>query len=480
MSNLSFHPYLRRLHGSPQDDRTSFDIDQGGLPPHLLLQRIVSLSTPDAEVLPPLASPNGLADFVVEQPNGVDGFRVGGSNTMPGFNLHENGASGRTSPWPDGMEAVGRKFPDVARTSALPPSAPEPDQATPPQLSDWLYTAATMLRGAAPLPADDTPPWSADIVASPDAATAPAGYPEPVFQPTNWGTRPQSPIDGGRYARAGGAERQVPPSAIFTPRPIGVPPASPVEPPRAANVILAKAGETKEPLDPRLPQQGHPTEPKAPLAPSDMADTARFPDPRTEQHFSRFVEESGRATGDLLGEFGNAFADFGTRLYEDSILKARDDVTRLIERFSEDPVKTVHSILAGFPQTRIEGEFLANFIALFTILANAKKGLEFERSVIAALKAEKNTTKISIEGLGRSVPDVLRKGITEIKARVEVNNSIQLKIQVAYAKIFKMPFNLVVSPTTKRISKSVEEAVEETGGTIQRYDPATGKFTPYK
>ncbi len=95
-------------------------------------------------------------------------------------------------------------------------------------------------------------------------------------------------------------------------------------------------------------------------------------------------------------------------------------------------------------------------------------------------KINKNTGKISIEGLGRSVPDVLQKGIREIKSGVEVNDSPQLRVQAAYAKLFRVPFSLVVSPNTERISKVVQDAIRKTGGTIQRFDPVTGTFTPFK
>jgi hypothetical protein len=73
----------------------------------------------------------------------------------------------------------------------------------------------------------------------------------------------------------------------------------------------------------------------------------------------------------------------------------------------------------------------------------------------------------------------LKRGIREIKSGVEINNSIQLRVQAAYADLFRIPFSLIVGPATERISKSVIEAVTKTGGTIQRFDPVTGKFTPF-
>jgi hypothetical protein len=96
------------------------------------------------------------------------------------------------------------------------------------------------------------------------------------------------------------------------------------------------------------------------------------------------------------------------------------------------------------------------------------------------LSAAKNTTKINVEGLGRSVPDILLKGVTEIKSGLEIDNSVQLRVQAAYAKSTRVPFNLVVSPTTQRVSENVKREIRQSGGTIQRFDPATGTFTPFQ
>jgi hypothetical protein len=199
------------------------------------------------------------------------------------------------------------------------------------------------------------------------------------------------------------------------------------------------------------------------------------------------MEDYRRATADQIEELVGTIATFGSRIYEDSILKAKDDLARLAERLRNDPSETVQSILNSFPPTRVGGKVVGGLAAVLTILANAKRGMDFERAVLHALNAasptanvSKNTSKISVEGLGRSVPDILRKGIREIKSGVEIDNSIQLKVQAAYAELFGMPFNLIVSPATKRISQVVRNAVRKTGGTIQRFDPATGTFTPFQ
>ena len=235
---------------------------------------------------------------------------------------------------------------------------------------------------------------------------------------------------------------------------------------------------------PMPPPQEQPTEPTLTITPAGHA--SRPPEPRTEQALSQALEDHRRAAADQIEQLVGTIATYGSRVYEESILKAKDDLARLAERLRNDPGETVLSILNSFPQTRVEGKFVGGLAAVLTILANAKRGIDFEKAVLHALNAasqttkiNKNTSKIAVEGLGRSVPDVLQRGIREIKSGVEIDNSPQLKFQAAYAQLFRIPFSLIVSPATQRISQSVRYAVEKTGGTIQRFDPATGTFTPF-
>jgi hypothetical protein len=90
-----------------------------------------------------------------------------------------------------------------------------------------------------------------------------------------------------------------------------------------------------------------------------------------------------------------------------------------------------------------------------------------------------NNRMVNVPGVGRSIPDSLIRGVTEIKSGLEIDSSLQLRVHAAHAMSQQIPFNLVVSPTTWWISKDVEEAVRKSGGTILRFDPATGKFGPY-
>jgi hypothetical protein len=278
----------------------------------------------------------------------------------------------------------------------------------------------------------------------------------------------------------------------------GIPPTLSARPLADSNFVLANAGnagvqqtQQQGPLPPNKQ-----TQPQIPALPpgtgrADTPPALRIPENpgtemteaerRPEQELPQFIEEYRRAAADLTQELARAITRFGTRFYEDSILKAGSDLARLAERLAAEPLETIDSVLNSFPQTRVEREFLAGLAAVFATLAkNAKRGGEFEEAVLTALNAAKNTTKISAEGLGRSIPDILRKGVTEIKSGVEIDSSRQLRIQAYHAKRTRVPFNLVVSPATQRVSWTVQQSVYKPGGTIQRFDPATGTFTPFK
>lgn len=350
---------------------------------------------------------------------------------------------------------------------------PDPDSAEAPSAERW--------------PSSDTPIWPTDVNAGPGASTAQHADPEPTPEAVIGNAWPPPPMDGWPYSETDDIRREVPWPAVVMPQPVDAAPAPSVGSVADSNFIFANAGEAEEPqAEQRIPlPQDQPTKLKNPVTPTESA--SRPPEQRDGQALSRALEDHRHATAAQIEELVSTIATFGSRIYEDSILKAKDDLARLAERLRNDPGETVLSILNSFPQTQVEGKFVGGLAAVLTILANAKRGIDFEKAVLHALNAasqttriNKNTGKISIEGLGRSVPDVLHKGITEIKSGVEINNSIQLRVQAAYAKLFGIPFNLIVSPTTQRISQSVRDAVKKTGGTIQRFDPATGTFTPFK
>jgi len=237
---------------------------------------------------------------------------------------------------------------------------------------------------------------------------------------------------------------------------------------------------TQSQIPATLPGAGPAAGPPAPQLPEQPGMEMPQVERGDDEDLAAFVEAHRRAAAGVAQDLADALTSFGKRFYQDSILKAGSDLRRLAERFTDDWGATTASVLNSFPQTKIEGELLAGIAAGFTILANAARGLTFERAVLQALQAAKNTNKISLEGLGRSVPDILLQGVTEIKSGLEIDNSLQLRIQAAYARATGVPFNLIVSPTTRRISDSVKELISGTRGTIQRFDPVTSTFTPFQ
>ena len=541
MFDYSFHPYLRWLRGRSQDDGPSFDIDRDGLPPQTLLPRTGNFPTPESQASSPSAPSAGLAGFMVEQPNEVPGFRVRLQNDEPG----------RERTWPNGMEMAAPESANIVQTLGLPPGVAEPDQAVPPQLPEWLHEVVTMpvpqlstavdprtgrriipyepligpvrsylttnqnrrrsddaladVEGTNPLPdpdsaeapsaerwpSSDMPIWPADINAGPGASTAQHADPEPTPEAVTGNAWPPPPKDGWPHPEMDGIGGEVAWPAVATPQPAGAAPVPSVGSIADSNFILANAGDAEEPqTEQQMPlPQNQPAELTNRVAPTGPP--SRPPEQRDAQALSQALEDHRRAAADQIEQLVGTIATYGSRIYEDSILKAKDDLARLAERLRNDPGETVLSILNSFPQTRVEGKFVGGLAAVLTILANAKRGIDFEKAVLHALNAasqttkinkntSKNTSKIAVEGLGRSVPDVLQRGIREIKSGVEIDNSLQLKVQAAYAQLFRIPFSLIVSPTTQRISQSVRDAVKMTGGTIQRFDPATGTFTPFK
>jgi hypothetical protein len=163
----------------------------------------------------------------------------------------------------------------------------------------------------------------------------------------------------------------------------------------------------------------------------------------------------------------------------EALFRIPGGLARLAEEFKAWPADTISRVANSFPQTRVEGELAGITSILATILANAKQGRAFETAALQALQLAKNKTVVPVPGVGRSIPDSLIRGVTEIKSGLEVDSSLQLRVHYAHAMSQKIPFNLVVAPTTWRISDRVKTMVIQSGGTIQRFDPATGKFGPF-
>ena len=177
---------------------------------------------------------------------------------------------------------------------------------------------------------------------------------------------------GQPFAQAGGGELQDPRSVPMARQAAGVPPTLSARPLANSNFSLANAGDAgvRQPQEQGPPPQNKQTRQQIPASPPDTGLAGTPPALRTheksrtemttaqhgsEQELSQAIEECRRAAADLTQELARAATRFGKRFYEDFILKVGGDFAQLAERFANDPVETVNSVLAGFPQTRVEG-----------------------------------------------------------------------------------------------------------------------------
>jgi RHS repeat-associated protein len=109
---------------------------------------------------------------------------------------------------------------------------------------------------------------------------------------------------------------------------------------------------------------------------------------------------------------------------------------------------------------------------------NYESGRAFEEQVRTALNQSKNNQTLYGNSPNRgTVPDFKGAvGITDAKNVVNLTDSIQLRIQYQWAVNNDQAFNLIVSPRTESISRTVVQNVRATGGTIRVFNPSTGTF----
>jgi YD repeat-containing protein len=131
------------------------------------------------------------------------------------------------------------------------------------------------------------------------------------------------------------------------------------------------------------------------------------------------------------------------------------------------------------------------------LAANAAKGRAFEeagiRGILSHVGLGKNATAVTRNGVTTILDSAGRPaGLVEFKDVAYLTKSKQLTAQLAEARATGQPYNLVVSPTTQRISGPLVRQIERvnrqilrenpgnvTSGGIFRYDPATDVLTPY-
>jgi hypothetical protein len=109
-------------------------------------------------------------------------------------------------------------------------------------------------------------------------------------------------------------------------------------------------------------------------------------------------------------------------------------------------------------------------------------GDDFEKKVSDALREPINTKKVTgkVGGKPRNTePDLNtpRTGVVDIKNEKDIGFTPQLKAQHDYAVNNGKTFSLIIGPKTNSIAKSLQTAINQTGGKIFRYDPVTGNFS---
>ncbi|MCA9700925.1 MAG: hypothetical protein KC431_25595, partial [Myxococcales bacterium] len=117
-------------------------------------------------------------------------------------------------------------------------------------------------------------------------------------------------------------------------------------------------------------------------------------------------------------------------------------------------------------------------------LRNYMSGKQFEEAVLRQLDKVKNTTKVTgatgSGKVGNAVPDILDGTMVgEVKNRLIVSRSRQLRIQIEAARELGVPFRLYISPRTRHVTQPLRDAIHEFGGEIIRIDPVAGTAVPY-
>lgn len=145
-------------------------------------------------------------------------------------------------------------------------------------------------------------------------------------------------------------------------------------------------------------------------------------------------------------------------------------------------------VLDAFGEARRLGG-AAEATAAERLAANAAKGRAFERAGIDGILRHvglgKNTTAVTRNGV-TTIPDSAGRpvGLVEFKDVANLSSSPQLRAQLAEALATGQPYNLVVSPGNKTISKPLLDQIREVnqavGGGVYRYDPVTDILTPWK
>lgn len=81
-----------------------------------------------------------------------------------------------------------------------------------------------------------------------------------------------------------------------------------------------------------------------------------------------------------------------------------------------------------------------------------------------------------------TIPDLFGRasgGIGEVKNVLQQSLTTQIKAQLKAAEDADIPYNLIVSPRTRRVTNEIIERAEASGGGVFVFDAATGQINPW-
>ncbi|WP_157977930.1 putative toxin [Paraburkholderia kururiensis] len=112
--------------------------------------------------------------------------------------------------------------------------------------------------------------------------------------------------------------------------------------------------------------------------------------------------------------------------------------------------------------------------------ASFQRGIQFQGDALSALGLPENTVRITVTLPNGSpvtvVPDAVDGStIIEVKDVANLSNSNQFRGYLATGN----PIQLIVSPNTKTISQPLQNLINNSGGSIRVFNPATGTFRPW-
>lgn len=116
------------------------------------------------------------------------------------------------------------------------------------------------------------------------------------------------------------------------------------------------------------------------------------------------------------------------------------------------------------------------------VAINRANGLAFEDAALSARGIAANGEMVAGRTLTGSMRntmlDSMEGGLTEVKSGAYQAFTKQLQAQIDYARAIGQNYELIVNTST-RVSGPLQTAIGQMGGTIMRFDRASGAFLPY-